>query len=242
MTDIPPPPFTPPPPLPPADALPPFGEPEPLRTGPPWEEPGPLSRRFAETVQGALLQPTEFYRTMRRTGGIGKPVAYGLIGTVLGGLFGAVYQMLMSSLMPTFGGAEAVRQQAFMGMMSAGCVFVVLPFIAVVSMFVAAGIYHVMLLLLGGARFGFETTMRVVAYSSGSTSLIGLVPICGGPIGAVWGIVLNIIGLAQAHEIPTGKAAAAVLIPVVLCCVLGVLFYVAVIAAVIAGTAGAYHL
>jgi hypothetical protein len=36
-------------------------------------------------------------------------------------------------------------------------------------------------------------------------------------IGGIWGLVVVIIGLAEAHEISRGKAAAAVLIPVALC-------------------------
>ena len=41
----------------------------------------------------------------------------------------------------------------------------------------------------------------------------------GGLIGVVWGIVLQVIGLATLHKTSQGKAALAVLIPIVLCCV-----------------------
>ena len=65
-------------------------------------------------------------------------------------------------------------------------------------------------------------------------------PLCGGVIGGIWALVIVIIGLAAAHEIPTGKAAAAVLIPIVVCCVLVLVFYAAIVAlvfgAVMAGT------
>jgi hypothetical protein len=109
----------------------------------------------------------------------------------------------------------------------------------VISAFVAAGILHLMLLLLGGARHDFEATFRVVAFAQ-ATSLLLLIPFCGqfaGGASGLWTLVLYILGLAEAHRIGHGKAAAAVLLPLVLCCccvaLLGFLF-----AGTIAGLAG----
>ena len=89
-----------------------------------------------------------------------------------------------------------------------------------------------MLLLLGGARRPYETTLRVSAYASGATSVLGLIPLCGAFIGGIYAVVVAIIGLSRAHEISTGKAAAAVLLPIVLCCGLVLLFYGAIAAIV----------
>ena len=80
--------------------------------------------------------------------------------------------------------------------------------------------------------------MRVVAYSMGSTSLLQVIPVCGGVFAAVWAIVANIIGLAQTHEISTGKAAAAVLVPILVCCVLTALFYAALLAVMLGAAFG----
>lgn len=74
--------------------------------------------------------------------------------------------------------------------------------------------------------------MRVAAYANGSTALWNLVPVCGGLIGGIWTIVITVIGISRAHEISTGKALAAVLVPVVTCCLL---FAAAVMAAFFAG-------
>ena len=43
--------------------------------------------------------------------------------------------------------------------------------------------------------------------------------VCGGVIGFVWLVVIQIIGLGPAHETTPGRAAFAVLFPTVLCCV-----------------------
>ena len=186
-----------------------------------------------------LLDPSQSFRTMRREGGLGRPLAFGIIGTLAGGIVTAIYQLLFSMMGAGFGGLEAVQEQAIIGLFSTGCFVIVIPLLTVLSMFVAAGIYHLMLLLLGAAARPFETTMRVVAYGTGSTSLLNFVPICGGFIGVIWGIVVAIIGLAQAHEISTGKAAAAVLIPVVACCVLVAIFYATVLALIFGGAMAA---
>jgi hypothetical protein len=80
-----------------------------------------------------------------------------------------------------------------------------------------AAILHLMLLLLGGARRGFEATFRVASFSQ-ATSLFFLLPFCGQLVGFVWCLVLYVLGLAEAHQIGHGKAAAAVLLPLVLLC------------------------
>jgi len=51
--------------------------------------------------------------------------------------------------------------------------------------------------------------------------VLQLIPVCGGVIAAVWGIVVNCIGLARAHETDTGRAVLAVFLPIILCCGLG---------------------
>ena len=195
-------------------------------------------QRFLETVRGVLLDTVQFYRAMRRRGGLAAPLTFGVGGTLLGALVGSLYQLMFVSLGGGFADPDMARDAAFVGLLSSGCIVVVLPLVAVLSMFVSAAIYHVMLLLLGSGRQPFEATMRVVAYSMGSTSLLQVIPMCGGVFAGVWAIVANIIGLAQTHEISTGKAAAAVLVPILVCCVLTALFYAALLAVLLGSAFG----
>jgi hypothetical protein len=185
-----------------------------------------------------LLDTVVFFQTMRRRGGLASPLTFGVAGTLLGALIGALYQFMFASMSGGLGDVGSARDAAIVGLLSSGCIVVFLPLIAVVAMFVSAAIYHVMLLLHGAARQPFETTMRVVAYSMGSTSVLQIVPVCGGVFAAVWAIVANIIGLARTHEISTGKAAAAVLLPVLACCVIIALFYAALIAVLVGAAVG----
>ncbi len=202
-----------------------------LRTGPPWEAAGYSVESFFSTARQALLDPTQFFRSLRREGGLGAPLVFGLIGITLGFIVGSLLQTTMFRL--PIGMPHEVEQMAGdLAMMMA--LIVIGPFLALVSLFVSSAISHLMLLLLGGART-FETTFRVVGYSAGSTGLVAMVPFCGGIVSAIWQVVILIIGLARAHEISTGRAAAAVLLPAIICCVAVMLTIGAIMAMVAAG-------
>ena len=193
---------------------PPSLPPPPQRTGPPWEQGGPALRRFLETTRGVLLEPATLFATMRRTGGLQAPLTYAVVGVTAGALASVIYNFLLSGLTVGVLGGWGGRP----GPLALAYALVVTPIVAILVAFIGAGIYHAMLLLLDGARYPFETTFRVQAYAMGSTALLSFVPFCGNAIGAVWGIVSTIVGLAGTHEISTGKAAAAVLIPIIVCC------------------------
>jgi hypothetical protein len=202
MSDVHPPP---PPPLPPDN--------DQGRTGPPWEQPGPWLGRFVDTARGVLTDPRGTFAAMRRTGGLASPLAFAIIGVLVGSFATLVYQTVGAgaSLLPILGGRTP-------GVGSVIATLVITPVIATLSLFVFAGLFHAVLLLLNGAKQPFEATFRTYAYASGATAVLGIIPVCGGIVGAVWGIVATIIGLAKAHDTTTGTAAVAVLVPVTICC------------------------
>jgi hypothetical protein len=110
---------------------------------------------------------------------------------------------------------------------------VITPFMIIAGVFLGSGMLHLLLLMVRGAKNGFESTFRVVAYAYGSNIFMA-VPFCGGFIAALWNIVVVIIGLKEAHGISGGKAAFAVLFPLILCCAFVVLFSILVLGTVAA--------
>jgi hypothetical protein len=193
-----------------------------------------------ETTKQVLSAPSEFFRAMPVRGGIGAPLGYGLIvgyvGLLAQAVYDAVFRMVAGSAFAPWSSRPELER--FGALMGGGLGFLIQavfgPVFVVVGLFVASGIFHLMLLLLGGAQRDFEATVRVGCYSE-AAALFGLIPLCGGVIGVIYQIVLWIIGLSQAHAISGGKAAAAVLIPIALiCCCCA-----AVIAIVVGGLAGA---
>ena len=215
--------------LPPASIEPP-GPPGP---GIAWDERGRIGffTALVETTRQVLTDPVGFFRAMPVAGGLASPLLYAVVMGWLGLAVAAFYQALFHSVVGSSLGALGGRPElaaalgwvegwaGFVGQVVFGGGFVV------IGLFVFAGILHLMLLLLGGARRDFEATFRVVGFSQ-ATSLVLLLPFCGQLIGIVWSLVLCVIGLAEAHRIGHGKAAAAVLLPLVVacCCCAGLLF------------------
>lgn len=197
----------------------------------PWEDRDRLGfgNALVETTKRVLGEPVAFFRALSRSTGIGSPLLYaviiGWIGVVAASFYSALFQSLVGSSMAGFG--ESPELVAALGFaQSWGGFFVQVifaPMGLVIGLFIAAGVFHLMLLLLGGARRDFETSFAVVGYAQ-APAILMLVPFCGSLVAWVWSLVLYIIGLAEAHGISRGKAAVAVLLPLVLaCCCCGLL-------------------
>ena len=72
-------------------------------------------------------------------------------------------------------------------------------------------------MMMGGANHGFETTARVIQYTSGATALCGVFPVVGKLVQFIADIVIMSIGIANSHETSGVKATFAVLLPFLLC-------------------------
>jgi hypothetical protein len=101
-----------------------------------------------------------------------------------------------------------------------------LPILTIIGVFIGGGILHVCLMIVRGNRKGFEATFRVIAYAMG-TQIFGIIPFLGGAVGAIWALVIEIIGLRESHGISTGRAALAIFLPILV-----ILALLAVLAAV----------
>lgn len=188
-----------------------------------------LASAFVETTRQVLTAPTAFFRRMPVTGGVGSPLLYAVIAGWIGLAAAALYQAIWVSIVGPaslpFGLDSSELSSALAWMESwAGLLSQVIfgGISVVISVFVASGILHLMLLLLGGARRGFEATFRAVCFAQAPTLLmlipLFLIPGCGLVV-VVWSLALYVIGLAQAHQIGYGQSLAAVLLPMLaLCC------------------------
>jgi len=198
-----------------------------------WEQRDRLGFGTAliETTRGVLLAPARFFEDMPTAGGIGGPLLYGVVLQYVAGVVAVLYQFLWLRL---GGGGVDLRQfqgtpfepmmEFLTGPWMIAVQLVLGPVFALMGLFVQAGICHLGLLLVGGAKQGFEATLRVVAYASAG-SLLVLIPLCGQYMVGIYVLVLTIIGVSRAHGIGGGRATAGVLLPWVLCvcsfCALG---------------------
>lgn len=204
-----------PPPLPPAAG------------GIPWDERDRLgfAAAFVETIKRVLFDPVAFFRAMPVTGGLGGPLAFGLLVAYLGFAVSAFYDTIFQSVAGRMFGDFARGRgefQRFADLLGGGLGFVFTlllgPFLLLFGLFLGAGITHLVLMLLGGAKRGFEATFRVACFAQAS-AIFAVVPFCGGLVHLVYQIVLAIIGLSEAHQVGRWTAAGAVLLPwLLLCC------------------------
>jgi hypothetical protein len=191
----------------------------------PWEQRDRigLGTALVETTQQIFTRPTEFFRAMPVTGGLGSPLLYGVIMGYAGLLASAVYSAIFNAvagprlfemsqrseiekLLPYLQGGMSLVMQVIFG-----------PVMIAIGLFISAAVLHVLLMLFGGAPRGFEATFRVRCYAE-AASLLRLIPGCGTPVFVIYILVLLILGLSEAHRVGRGRAAAAVLLPLFLLC------------------------
>jgi hypothetical protein len=191
------------------------------RTGPAWERRQELGLVTAawETIKAVITQPSETFSTMRRVGGLGNPLTFYL----LVGSAGSIFTQICIYLITATGAVESTNpmmqgQPTTVGQLLLQILLV--PLYIVLGAFIHSAITHVSLMILGGAKQPYETTFRVLSYGNGGVAALFFIPVCGWVIGAIWGIVVNCIGLARAHEINTGRAVLAVFLPAIVCCLL----------------------
>jgi hypothetical protein len=189
------------------------------RSGLPWDDRQQrgLLRAYFDTLVMVLTKPAEAFAAMKREGGFGEPLIYAIIGGSVGYVIYFLYNFLLGSAR-----LLGSHENPMLHMMGGGIrslVFIIcIPLLIALGVFIASGILHLCLMLVGGAKQPFETTFRVVCFAGGSADPLLVIPFCGGLIAGIWKIVLYCIGLAGGHETDTGRAVLAVILPLIVCC------------------------
>jgi hypothetical protein len=162
---------------------------------------------FINTARSVVFSPADFFRGMARRGDFLNPLAFALIcvliSSLLGGIIGLVFNL---------------------GFANTGVIGALLGFIfgiirsligVAIGLFVGALVWWLLSLLFARPNnTGYEATFRVAAYSS-VIYLVSWIPVLGWIVGGIYGIVLGVIGIREAHGTTTGRAALIVLIPIV---------------------------
>ncbi len=224
------PPAPPPPPAPPGAPPPGYGG---GAEGPrfPWEERDRLGflEALVETVKLLVTAPKDAFSRLRADGDLVWPLVFGLILSWIAQVFSQIWSLIfgsaIQSMMGGLGDMEGFAAFGATSLLQTVFVLVLWPLFFGIGIFIAAGISHLCLMLVGAVTdspTGFEGTLKVVAYSQ-VASLAAVVPILGGLIAFVGTIVLYVIGFTEVHRTTTGKAVAAVLIPIALCCVCAII-------------------
>jgi hypothetical protein len=195
------------------------------RAGIPWESKSDLGliQRLIRTWSESLFNPVNFFRAMPITPGIGLAFIYGLLFKVIGSIFSIYWQKdAMSNMEQNLQDVPVAFREAFKMLLenplisSPDTQLLLAPVIGVFALFLSTIIFHLAMMISGGARNGFEATFRVVAYAE-STAIFHAIPVVGAWIALVYWLVLLVIGNREAHETSTGHAIAGIVLPIFLC-------------------------
>lgn len=161
---------------------------------------------WGRTWSGSALAPRRFFSALPPVGSLGAAVLYYLsIGIPVAGV-----QLFWTMLRG--GTGEEIVGTASLGQWAPLLDFLLSPVYLLVSLFLSAGVVHLLLKLFGAAGGDYRMTTRVFAYAY-SPQILGIVPVVGPIAGFIWMVVIAIIGVREAHRTTTGRVAAAILIP-----------------------------
>jgi len=172
---------------------------------------------FFRTTREVLFSPVQFFRKSAAGEGYGFPLIYGLITGIIG-LGGAmVWQYILFAQLFHFWTPPDIPYS--FELMAAT---LALPLAVLIFIFLGTAITHFCLFIVGGNKMGFRQTFRAIAYSYGA-QLFGIIPFIGGTLGSIYTFILVIIGVKEGHGISTARAILAVLFPLIVVVILGII-------------------
>jgi hypothetical protein len=199
----------------------------------PFEDPSKdFFSGLIETIKLVLFKPTHFFRNYKLDGSIGRPLLFAVMIGWTTAIIGTIWATLMSRSLSTYihdyllEHLPDIENVDWDQVLSEGggtsfdfiISLIIVPVFIMIGLFIVAGIYHLFLLVVKGANKSFETTFNVLAYGA-VAHIAEIIPLFGGIIAWIYGIVLGIIGISEAHKTDSWKAAFAVFGPYLLCCV-----------------------
>lgn len=182
---------------------------------------------FIRTAREVVLNPVGFFRSVPRQGSLVPPLAFALICSVIAAVLSGILGFLIALIAGNGIGS------ALGGLFGT---IIITPIATAIGLFIGSGIYHLLVILLvKPSNAGFAATFRVAAYASALQLLswLGAIPILGLLVllaVTVYNVILTVIGIREVHSTTTGRAAAVVLIPVVVFGILALIIGVALVA------------
>ncbi len=192
----------------------------------PWDERESLGlwRAWWRTSVQLLSSPTQTLGGAAPDAPLGSSMLYAALSTAAG--FGPTLLMYAVIYIPL---AQLGSKGAGFGVASAVVPVVMVAYLLflmamqLAGVLVLSGLDHLGLMLAGAQPKAYTVTVRAHALSM-APYLVGLVPVCGFYVFPVWSLVVRVMANLHFHRTTAGKAAGAVLLPLLLLCggVLGI--------------------
>ena len=176
----------------------------------PWESGEGFIGAFFKTTQEVLFSPIKFFKKAAAGQGYWSPFIFGMISGIIGSGVALLWQwMLFSGVVPH----QLLSATTYSVFLTVAVISI--PFAVALSILLGSGLVHLCLMIVGGNRKGFASTFRAISYSH-SAALFYIIPFIGSFAGLIYLFILAIFGVREGHEISTGKAVLAVLLPLII--------------------------
>lgn len=191
-----------------------------------------LIERWFDDAKSVIVEPSSFFAEADRDG-FGYPLKFAVISLVIAGVLSSISSLLWGSVFGSASFAIANALGSLIGTVIGG----------VIGLFIGAALIHIFVILFGGEGYG--RTFAVLAYATALSplgALLGFIPILGALAGIVvglYGLYVEVKGVEIFHGLTTGRAALAVILPIVIIIGLVFLLFLTVGLAMLAAFAGA---
>ena len=167
---------------------------------------------FVDVARSVLLQPVRFFGGLPRGGSLLNPLVFALVCIVVSALLSGLLVLLGVQQNPGFNPNPQNAIPSTFAPTSALASILFAPIGGAIGLFIAAAIQQILVrLVVGQNNSGFASTFGVASYTQ-VTGLVNWIPIVG-PLIALYGLYLSVVGIREMHGTTTGKAALVVLIP-----------------------------
>lgn len=180
---------------------------------------------WIDSAQELITSPAEYFENENRRDSFGYPLKFAVISLLLVGIFSSAQVIISGNGVTT----------ALIGLVSS-------IIGGVIGLFIGAAILHIFVALLGGEN-GFSETASVVEYVtvfSVVSTAFGLIPVVGGIASLLtflYGLYAEVKGLEKFQGLSTGRAIAAILLPIVIVTIVAVVLAITVFAGTAASLA-----
>ncbi len=167
------------------------------------------------TTTRAMFHPGLFFEALPADKGMGRPLAYYVILSLLGHLLMLPWALTTAEIALSWIASPTAMEwlRSLLSPRNQVIHTAVMPIVGTLLLFFYASILHVSLFVFQGGRRGFEATFRVMAYSAAPMTLY-LIPFLGPVIAQIWSLFVLIIGLRRIHRTSYLQILLALLLPV----------------------------
>jgi hypothetical protein len=165
---------------------------------------------FWQTSKSILFRPSTIFTALDYSSGTSSSLVYLLVYGSLGQIIGRYWITIFGIQYGT------IESNALENTLNFAGTILLTPVIFLALILFVACLVHLVLRILLATQRPFSATFQVMAYASGATSIINVIPFLGRIVMPLWTLVLYLVGLSKAHQTSKAKVLFALLMPIVI--------------------------